>query len=174
MTAGAIAFDPWAALGTGAQPRAERAPNPPNQPQSPDGVGARLGKLGGLGGAPCPERATTPEGPDHNAAEAAALAAHYTAPGNADAWRPEVTDLLRDGLLASALLARPPSCVDPAPPLPRSAPCSRCCSRRRSGGLWGRHATTPNGWRCKRDHSADHAAAKRVAAEARPHLAEDR
>ena len=47
----------------------------------------------------------------HDAAERAAMVAHYAAPADPEAWRPGTPDALRDGLLVGAL-AQPRSWAD--------------------------------------------------------------
>jgi hypothetical protein len=103
VSGGALAFDPWAALGAEARRAPERAPDPPRPPNPAYGVAPPLGGLGGLGGRTGPDRASGLDCLDHDEVEAAALAAHYAAPPNADPWHPGKADPLRDGLLASAL-----------------------------------------------------------------------
>jgi hypothetical protein len=69
------AFDPWAVL---ARLRGDAEP---------------FSRVSGISGKPHP-----PPAADHDAAEQAALAAHYAAPPDA-AYQPDAPDLLRDGLL---------------------------------------------------------------------------
>jgi hypothetical protein len=111
VTAGALAFDPWAALRADhLQSAGSAAPSPPRAPKPAcDGV-PHLGGLGGLGvdeisGGNCACGSL-----DHDEAEAAALAAHYAARPSADPWQPGNQDPLGEGLLAAAL-ARPRSLV---------------------------------------------------------------
>lgn len=103
MSGGALAFDPWAALGAEAPRAGERAPNPTEPPNPARAAAPPLGGLGGLGGRTGPESASAPGCLDHDEAEAAALAAHYATPAEADPWHPGKADPLRDGLLEAAL-----------------------------------------------------------------------
>jgi hypothetical protein len=123
MTAGAIAFDPWAALRAD-QPQMpdHAAPNPPRAPNPTSGGMQHLGALGGLGAGEISEGSRASSTLDHDEAEATALAAHYAAPAAFDPWFPGKADPLRDGLLAAAL-ARPT----------RAAEGRRSGARRQSG-----------------------------------------
>lgn len=92
---------------------------------------------------------------DHDAAERAAMAAHYAAGTGASIYRPDQPDALRDGLLAGAL-QRPPAWSDPALIPPPGAWCS-CCGRfDRKGGRWWTSAPNPDGWACVTCHPPDH------------------
>jgi hypothetical protein len=94
-----------------------------------------------------------------DAAERAALAAHYAEPPRERPYMPGDPDPLRDGLMAGELM-RPPAWEGAAPP--RGAYCS-CCGRHapQAGGRWWepRHprsdgAGTGPGWRCATCHPA--------------------
>ncbi len=83
----------------------------------------------------------------HDAAERAALAAHYAEPATAVPYAPGDPDPLRDGLLAGAAM-RPPSWVGDTPP-PPGAWCSCCCRHApQEGGRWWTERESPRGWRC--------------------------
>ena len=94
---------------------------------------------------------------DHDAAECAAMAAHYAAEGEAQPYQSGQPDPLRDGLFAGAL-QRPPAWADPSLIPPPGAWCS-CCGRfDRKGGRWWTTAPEPDGWACVTCHPPDHLA----------------
>ena len=88
MSGGALAFDPWAAVGASGPAGTDDVPNPPKAPNPAGDAAPGLGGLGGLGGGRGPERTAAQATPDHDEAEASALAAHHAAPAAADPWHP--------------------------------------------------------------------------------------
>ena len=90
-----------------------------------------------------PARGESPTTPRANAAddagEAAALAAHYAAPVDPQAYQPTDPDPLRDGLRGAAM-RRPPAWADNLAEPSRGAVCACCAGRR----WWGDRL----GWRC--------------------------
>jgi hypothetical protein len=98
-------------------------------------------------------------------AERALLARHYVAPPSARPYLPSDPDVVRDGLLAGALM-RPPAWGDATPP-PAGAWCS-CCGRHnpeRGGRWWSPRNPRDDGtgagpgWRCATCHPPDHLSA---------------
>ena len=75
----------------------------------------------------------------NDAAETAALAAHYAAPADPHAYQPTEPDPLQDGLLIAAM-RRPPAWADNMAEPSRGAVCA-CCTGRR---WWADRL----GWRC--------------------------